>query len=160
MRVEEALARKPWLLPFLRALRQGVEARAGPLAEALGVRGRLAKAALWELRRLGALEGGELKPEIAEWLDRQDVAARGRRLVWKRGGVYVLVAAKRSRVSVSTVPADLVARVEERLRAVGEASARDIAAAVGCPPLAASRALQTLIALGRATRVGGVYRYT
>jgi len=159
MKVEEALARKPWLLPFLRALRQGVEARAGPLAEALSVKGRLAKTALWELRRLGALESGKLKPKVADWLDRQDLAARGRRLVWRRGVVYVLVTVKRGRVSAFTVPADLVARVEEHLKAVGEAGARDVAAALGCSTLAASRALQALAALGRASRAGGVYRY-
>ena len=160
MGVEEALARRPWLLPFLLALRQGVEARAGPLAKALGVKGKLAKTALWELRRLGALEGAALKPEVAEWLSRQELAVRGRRLVWRRGGAYVLVAVKRGRISAFTVPADLVAKVEEHLKSVGGASAGDVAAALGCSLLAASRALQALAALGRASRDGRAYRYT
>lgn len=160
MGVDEALSRKAWLMPFLLAIQQGTEARAGPLARALGVSARLAKTALWELARLGALEGGRLKPEFTEWLSRQSVAVRGRRLLWRRGGTCVLVVARRRRVSVFLIPAELVEKAEELLKAKGELSAAEAASALGCKPIVASRALQALLALGKATREGRVYRHS
>lgn len=159
MKAEEALASKAWLLPFLYAIRHGVEARAGPLSRALGVKRRVAKAALKELKALGALENASLKRELAEWLDRQAIAVKGRRALWRRGRTFILAIARRGRVSVYTVPAELVDRVEGFLRDREELSATEAASALGCSPLAASRALQVLLVLGKAERVGRLYRY-
>ncbi len=159
MNAEEALARKPWLLPFLYAIWRGVEARAGSLSKALGVKRQVVKAALRELRALGALDGYRLNRELAEWLERQAMVVKGRKAVWLKGQVYVLAVVKRSRVSVYTVPAKLVEKMEGILKTGGELSATDAALSLGCSPLAASRALQVLLILGKAERAGRLYRY-
>ena len=159
MNAEEVLARRPWLLPFLYAILQGVEARAGPLSKALGVKRQVAKAALRELAKIGALEGYSLKRELAEWLERQSIAVKGRRALWRKGQTYVLAVARRKRVSIYTLPADLVDKVETLLKSCEEVSAVDAASTLGCSPLAASRALQVLIVLGKVKRVGRLYRY-
>ena len=159
MNTGEVLARKPWLLPFLYAIRQGVEAKAGPLSKALCVKRHVAKAALRELAKIGALEGYSLKRELAEWLERQSIAVKGRRALWRKGHTYVLAVARRNRVSIYTVPADLVDKVETLLKSSGEVSAADAATSLGCSPLEASRALQVLMVLGKVERVGKLYRY-
>lgn len=153
------VTRNPWLLPFLYALvKHDVEARPGELARALGVRSRVARAALRSLRLV--VEGDEALSEAAAWLAKQEIAIKGRRMAWRLGRYYVLVKIRSRKVSTYTVPVELVDRARELLRERGISSARELARELDVRVIEASRALQVLEVIGAAVRSkdGYVYR--
>ncbi len=140
----EALARNPWLLPFALALARGAAARPSELARSLGVRAATAKAALWRMRKLRLIEGGALRPELAECL--RGVRAAGRTFVWERGSSYILVVVKRRRVAAYPLPLGVVERVRS---AAPAASVKELSEELGLPATLVSRALRVLRVLGQ-----------
>ncbi len=137
-----------------------VRAKAGDLASALGVKSKVAKAAMRLLKKHFLTGEGSLRSDVVEWLAEQDIRVRGRRMAWRTGSCYTLIKVKRSRVSAYTVPANLVNEVEEELERRGAAGVRELARDLGSSPILISRALQVLELLGKASRSDGEYHHT
>lgn len=65
-------------------------------------------------------------------------------MAWRTGTHYTLIRVRRSRISVHTVPVELVKRVEKELRKRGAVSVGELTRSLGCSSVSASRALQVL----------------
>ena len=77
----------------------------------------------------------------------------------RQGREYLLIAVKPTRISVWTVPVEVVERVYEALRAGGGCfKPGDVANALGIPPRLASLSLTVLYVVGRASRRDGCYQ--
>ncbi len=163
------LARKPWLLPaVITMVKHPFAMTTSEIAERLGVKSALIKRALWWLSKIDAVACSESIPRRCRLREQarreamgilQSSFQREGRLVLRQGREYLLIAVKPTRISVWTVPVEVVERVYEALRAGGGCfKPGDVANALGIPPRLASLSLTVLYVVGRASRRDGCYQ--
>ena len=163
------LAGKPWLLPIVAVMiRHPFAMTTSELAERVGVRSPLVKRALWWLSKADAVAASETLPRRYRLRDQARIEVeeilrsswqKERRMVFRQGDEYLIIAVKPTRISVWTVPADLVERVAEVLRVSGGCfKPVDVSNALGIPVRLASLALSVLHVSGRVSRSSGCYQ--
>ncbi len=166
--IKALLASRPWLIPIVAIMvRHPFAMTTSELAERVGVRSPLIKRALWWLSKADAVSVSGTMPRRYRLREQARMEAEevlrkswqmGRKLALRQGDEYLLIAVKPTRISVWTVPVEIVEHVLEVLRVGGCFKPVDVSNALGIPVRLASLALSVLHVAGRAARRGGCYQ--
>lgn len=160
MRVERILQRKPWLLPFLLAMTtNNIMIGAKQLGEKVGVKTRVARRALWLLRKYGVIDDHS-KDQVKRWLISQKIWVRDRKLAWKYGKEYLLIMISSTKVRVYRIPEKVIQSIYNYIKREGLVdyiTPSQVSKALGVPIKIASRGLRILWLMGLLDRGEGGY---
>ncbi len=141
--------RRTWLIPLIYYIYSYSGLTLEELREITGLRSKILRRALWWLKKYNIVEvTGEkfiLKPEYSKLFTELilDYCITGRKHLFRLGKTLFIVAIRKNRVSVSTVPIDLVnelRNLEENIQ--GEYKPVDLAHALNIPLNLARRVVQ------------------
>mgnify|MGYP000173804411 CR=1 FL=1 len=158
------LVSKPWLLPFVLWLEGRGEFSARDMALGVGVRTPIARRVLWWFTKFGIVEkrviGERVYYRVTDigkklvycTIDATIVSRKG--LLLDYGKEYIVVYAKRTRISWYTVPKEIVDKVQRTLANAPNAifKVKDLSLSTSLPQKLVVRALRVLSILGRVKR--------
>jgi len=155
------LVSKPWLLPFVLWLEGKGEFNARDMALGVGVRTPIARRVLWWFTKFGIVEKKVIdervyykttdigKKLVHCTMNATIVSRKG--LLLDYGKEYIIVYARRTRISWYTVPKEIVDRVQKILANAPNAVFRikDLSLSTSLPQKLVVRALRVLSILGK-----------
>ncbi len=149
-RLMELISRRPWLLPILYIINSYGMIEYNELKQVLGVRGALLKRGLWWLVKYGVVERINDKFRVTQ--DYRSIVEdlllnrciTRKYYIFRIGSTYYVAAVRRTRITVYTVPLELVEKLsilEKNVEA--QFTAKDLAQALDIPAKLAYRAVKT-----------------
>jgi len=164
-KIYDLIIRRPWIIPFIiKMLDLRDYVPVSRITEALGVRSAITRRALWHMNKVGIIdriERGDLfyykiKDSYTDLLRKllSKTIISHNQLVTLIGTTYYLISVKRTKISVWTIPKNIVDEVRSILRQMpGQCfKPSDVAEALSLSPRLVTLALRVLYVLGEAEK--------